>query len=257
VKNRKQPDFRRVQGQAGSAGALVADKAFQRVIEMIPPVFDRSHRPGLADQRKFFRQHFGACEIIKRRNDQAFGEVTGGAEKSPWRRDRLGWTGAAMVTRSPAASELNGCGHVLLRSVLHGSSPLRFLGTWLGIDGLLTFDMTAETEAHGREHLFSKGVLLPRTEAGIERGREHVRRDCFQRQSLPPNATALSFYGSSHKEARRNIRPVAKPVTIPIGMTLSRTGAVAAHTTFPSFGSMTRRAAAEPAIFLGSISGAA
>jgi len=58
-------------------------------------------------------------------------------------------------------------GMVLLCSVLGRSASLRFLRTWLGINGFLPFDVTAETEAHSREHLFSKGVLLSRAETGI------------------------------------------------------------------------------------------
>src|ERR1700679_1985661 len=38
------------------------------------------------------------------------------------------------------------------------------------------FDMAAEPKAHGREQFFAEGVAHPRTEAGIERGRQHLGR---------------------------------------------------------------------------------
>ena len=36
--------------------------------------------------------------------------------------------------------------------------------------------MAAEAEAHGREHLFAEGVLLPRAEPGVQRRGEHIGR---------------------------------------------------------------------------------
>src|SRR4051794_37819290 len=51
-----------------------------------------------------------------------------------------------------------------------------------GVPGALTesalpgLDMPAETLAHGGEHLLREGVVLARAEAGVERGREHLRR---------------------------------------------------------------------------------
>lgn len=38
-----------------------------------------------------------------------------------------------------------------------------------GIDGLFALDMAAKAETHGREHLSCEGVLLSRSEPGIER----------------------------------------------------------------------------------------
>ena len=49
--------------------------------------------------------------------------------------------------------------------------------------------MSAEAQAHGREHLFAEGVLLPRAEAGVERRREHVGRDRFLDRGLDGPAT--------------------------------------------------------------------
>ena len=54
---------------------------------------------------------------------------------------------------------------------------MRFFRLWLGIDRFLAFDMSAEAEAHGREHLFAERVLLPRTESGVQRRGEHVGGD--------------------------------------------------------------------------------
>ena len=44
--------------------------------------------------------------------------------------------------------------------------------------------MPAEAEAHGREHLFAEGVLLPRAETGVERRGEHIGRDRFLDRGL-------------------------------------------------------------------------
>src|SRR6266851_5569690 len=67
----------------------------------------------------------------------------------------------------------------LLRGAFSRRATLRSFRLWLMIDGLLTLDVSAEAEAHGREHLFAERVLLPRAEAHVERRSEHVRRNRF------------------------------------------------------------------------------
>ena len=66
---------------------------------------------------------------------------------------------------------------------------LRIYVLWFGIDRLLTLNMPAEAEAHGREHLFAEGMLLPRPEAGEKRGSNHIRRNRFLDRSLDRPAT--------------------------------------------------------------------
>ena len=74
----------------------------------------------------------------------------------------------------------------------HGATPRRAVPPrdpaafwlWFGIGGLLTLDVPAEAEAHGRENLFAERVLLPRAEAGVERRGQHVRRDRFLDRGL-------------------------------------------------------------------------
>src|SRR6185437_12440778 len=77
----------------------------------------------------------------------------------------------------------------LLRGVPCRRADLRPCRPWLGVDGLAALDVPAKAEAHGREHLFPEGVLLPRAEAGIERCGEHVRRDRFLDRGLDRPAT--------------------------------------------------------------------
>src|SRR6185312_11865830 len=72
----------------------------------------------------------------------------------------------------------------LLRGVPCGRAALRPCRPWLGVDGLAALDVPTEAEAHGREHLFAEGVLLPRAESGIERRGEHIRRDRFLDRGL-------------------------------------------------------------------------
>ncbi len=40
-------------------------------------------------------------------------------------------------------------------------------------------DMAAEAEAHGRQHFLAESLLLPRAEAGVERGGQHIGRNRF------------------------------------------------------------------------------
>ena len=61
-------------------GHRISDKAFQPIVNVIAPAFRSSRRSRHADQRKFFRQHLGAREIVQCGNHQAFGEVARGAE---------------------------------------------------------------------------------------------------------------------------------------------------------------------------------
>src|SRR5258708_4778593 len=60
---------------------------------------------------------------------------------------------------------------------LLGGVPGRGAGLRFGIGRLLAFDVSAEAEAHGGEHLFAEGVLLPRAETREQRRGEHVRRN--------------------------------------------------------------------------------
>src|SRR5580700_3329314 len=64
----------------------------------------------------------------------------------------------------------------LLCRVLRGRAP-RVFWLWFGVDRLLTLDVAAEAKAHGREHLFAEGMLLPRAEPGEQRRRDHIRWD--------------------------------------------------------------------------------
>ncbi len=73
---------------------------------------------------------------------------------------------------------------VLLGGLLRCRVTLRFSRLWFGVNGLLTLDVPAKAEAHGREHLFSEGVLLPRSEPGVERRGDHVRRHRFLKRGL-------------------------------------------------------------------------
>src|SRR5580693_3677720 len=66
---------------------------------------------------------------------------------------------------------------------------LRLCRLWLGVNGLVTLDVPTEAEAHGRQHPFPEGVLLPRAEPCIERSGEHVRRDRFLDRGLDGPAT--------------------------------------------------------------------
>src|SRR5579864_2807746 len=77
----------------------------------------------------------------------------------------------------------------LLRGVPCRRAALRSCRLWFGVDGLAALDVPAEAGAHGREHLFSEGVLLPRAESGVECRGEHVRRDRFLDRGLDGPAT--------------------------------------------------------------------
>ena len=68
----------------------------------------------------------------------------------------------------------------LFRGVLYRYVCLRVFRLWLGIHGLFTFNMAAEAKAHGREHLFAEGMLLPRAETGVERRGDHIRGNRFR-----------------------------------------------------------------------------
>ncbi len=50
--------------------------------------------------------------------------------------------------------------------------------------GGLRLDMSAEPEAHRREHLVAERMLLPRSETGKERRRDHMRRHRFLDRGL-------------------------------------------------------------------------
>src|SRR6185437_16098032 len=65
----------------------------------------------------------------------------------------------------------------LLRRVLCRRRPLRRTRLRFRIDGLAPLDVAAEAEPHGRKHLLSEIVLLPRAEASVKRGGEHVGGD--------------------------------------------------------------------------------
>src|ERR1700680_3625675 len=54
---------------------------------------------------------------------------------------------------------------------------------------LLALDVPAEAKAHGREHLFAEGVLLPRAEPGEQCRSDHIRRDRFLDCGLDGPAT--------------------------------------------------------------------
>src|SRR6478609_7058194 len=62
----------------------------------------------------------------------------------------------------------------LFRGFVGCRAALRLVGLRFGLDRFLAFDMSAKAEAHGREHLFAKRVLPPRTESGVQRTGEYV-----------------------------------------------------------------------------------
>ena len=72
----------------------------------------------------------------------------------------------------------------LLRSLGRRCVRLRLCQLRFWIYGLGAFYVPAEAEAHGREHLLSEGVLLPRAKAGVERRGEHACRDRFLDRGL-------------------------------------------------------------------------
>src|SRR6185312_12372559 len=77
----------------------------------------------------------------------------------------------------------------LLRGVLCRRMILRLLRLRFRINRLATLDVAAEAEPHRRKHLFSEVVLLARTEAGIERRGEYIRRDRLLDRGLDGPAT--------------------------------------------------------------------
>src|SRR5664280_3892286 len=77
----------------------------------------------------------------------------------------------------------------LLRGVPCCRVTLRFFRLWFGVDRLLTLDMSAESEAHRRKHLFTESVLLPRAETGVESTGEHIYRDRLLDRGLDRPAT--------------------------------------------------------------------
>ena len=58
-------------------------------------------------------------------------------------------------------------GVLLLCGILCRRMALRFFRSRFGINGFAALDVSAEAEAHGREHLFAEGVLLPRAESSV------------------------------------------------------------------------------------------
>src|ERR1700730_18221968 len=77
----------------------------------------------------------------------------------------------------------------LLFGVPRRRVTLRLRRLWFGVNGLITLDVPAEAEAHGRQHPFPECVLLPRAEPCIERRGEHVRRNRFLDRGLDGPAT--------------------------------------------------------------------
>ena len=59
--------------------------------------------------------------------------------------------------------------------------------------------MSAETEAHGREHLFAEGMLLPRAEPGVQRRGEHVGRYRFLDRGLDRPAALARILDEARK----------------------------------------------------------
>src|SRR6185312_11925237 len=88
---------------------------------------------------------------------------------------------------------------VLLGGVLWCRVTLRVFWLRFRVNGLLTLEVSAEAEAHGREHLFAEGVLLPRTEASVERRGKHVRRDRFLDRGLDGPATLARILNEAGK----------------------------------------------------------
>jgi hypothetical protein len=48
---------------------------------------------------------------------------------------------------------------------------------FLGLDGFLPFNLTAETEVYGCQRLFAEGVFLSRAEPGEQRRGDPIGRD--------------------------------------------------------------------------------
>ena len=107
---------------------------------------------------KCVRQQPGAAEVVERRHQQALGQVAAGAEDAPWRR-----VGGGRARRRVVASAW--------MSARRRRRPSRHRPCG--------FDMAAEAEAHGREHLLAEGVLLARAEAG-----DRARRTALGRHRL-------------------------------------------------------------------------
>ena len=59
--------------------------------------------------------------------------------------------------------------------------------------------MAAKAEAHGRQHLFAEGVLLPRAEAGVQRGGEHIGRHRFLDRGLDGPAALAGILRQSRR----------------------------------------------------------
>src|SRR6185312_11584371 len=110
-----------------------------------------------------------------------------------WRKDRPGGPGVAAVLRRPAWRERSGSAGRrawrLLCCALGRRARGRLLRTRVSGTGLGRLDMSAEAEAHGREHLLAERMGLARAEAGIERGGEHLRRDGLLDRRLDGPAT--------------------------------------------------------------------
>src|SRR5437879_9041169 len=87
-----------------------------------------------------------------------------------WRRGGDSTTWAAGGIRGDCLS----CIALLCGVLCHRATPFRL---WFGINRLVTLDVATEAEAHGREHLLSKGVFLPRAESDIQRRGNYVCRD--------------------------------------------------------------------------------
>ena len=159
----------------------IPDEGFQHVVEMVAPALRRPLGQVDADQRKFLWQNLGTREVVESRYQQALGHVATGTEDhhgagigrsdlSPRRRPhclRARRCPDRLIVRHGA----------LLCGVLCRRMALRFFRLRFRIDELVTLDVAAEAETHRREHLFSEVVLPPRTESGVKRGRQHVRRD--------------------------------------------------------------------------------
>src|ERR1700691_980923 len=95
---------------------------------------------------------------------------------------------------------------VLLGGLRYGRVTLRIFRLWCGVDGFLTLDVTPEAEAHGREHLFAESVLLPRSETGVERRGDHIRRDRFLDRGLDRPTTLTRILDEAGEAIQLRIR---------------------------------------------------
>src|SRR6185312_5026315 len=102
------------------------------------------------------------------------------APKMTMAQGSAGWAcrrGGASATRTVDDIRDRLSSMTLLRGLAGCRAALRLVRLRFRLDRFLAFDMSAEAEAHGREHLFAERVLLPRTESGVQRTREHVGGD--------------------------------------------------------------------------------